>query len=93
MGAAIVKLTNAESFPGHGCTLSLEECVEARKRTGGWKEWRGRPIKVILPPVKPTHFRCGTPVVWKVHPDTLKAMYGDMEVGNIFVCIHQIEAD
>jgi hypothetical protein len=85
-GTTRVRLTTARRFPKHSNR-------PAKSTPGLWPLWRGKTIEVCLPPETPDeHWKCGTPVVWRVADSTV-AEVGVEYVAAPYVCIHQIEAD
>jgi hypothetical protein len=86
----IVRFADTETYPRHGDIAGTP--AEGLECKGRWKDWRGKPILVFLPPESPNaRWHCGTTHVWRVCPETLSEL-GLPELG-FYVCMHQIQAD
>lgn len=84
-----VRFTDAEKYPAHGKKISASRCPGHDP----WDKWRGREIKIVATPEQPSsHWKCDTPHVWPVAPESLVEIGAPAGV-HFCVCVHQVEID
>jgi len=92
--ATAVRLVAEDEFPFHGPRMNDAEAiaaVRAPRYRKSWAQWRGKFIRVELPPKVNETWPCGSQWLWRVVDEDRAQIKHSVE--GAYVCEHQIEID